>query len=658
MEESMQNDRVTVGLIQTAVSDDPRFNLGNTILKAEGAIARGAEIICLQELYRTRYFPQWKQKDVSALAETIPGESTEVFSALAKKYGVTMIVPVFEKDEAGFYNSVAVIDSDGNLLETYRKIHIPHDPHFYEKDYFLPGQEVRVYETDEAKFAVLICYDQWFPEAARVAALKGADIIFYPTAIGWIRGMEEPSEGDWRDAWETVQRGHAIANGVHVAAVNRVGREEDLFFWGSSFVCDSFGKILAKARETEEDVLVAQLDLSKNEDVREGWGFFRNRRPETYWPIVELQPTGPEEGKGEAGSGAGAGKPKALLRSEATPLGLGYRMPAEWERHEAVWLSWPYDLESFPEIEKVEEAYVSIIRAIHQSEIVDLLVRDELMMSRVLAMLETATVDLSKVRFHVVDYADVWFRDYGPTFVVNREKKKLAMVAWIFNAWGEKYAGLMEDAKIPGIINEDLKLDCFLPGIVFEGGSVDVNGLGTVLTTEQCLMNRNRNPCLGKEEIEGYLWDYLGAGKVIWLKQGIAGDDTDGHIDDIARFVNPTTVLCAYEADPDDENYLPLKENYEILRGATDQDGNPLKVIKLPMPGRVGGEERLPASYTNFYIGNDAVLVPVFGHRNDRAALKIIQEAIPERKVVGINCREIAYGLGTIHCISQQQPEV
>lgn len=653
----MRNERVTVGLIQTAVSEDLSLNIGNTIIKAEGAIARGAELICLQELYRTRYFPQWEKRNVSALAETIPGESTEVFSALAKKHGVTIIVPVFEKDEAGCYNSVAVIDGDGSLLETYRKIHIPHDPLFYEKDYFQPGHEARVYETSKAKFAVLICYDQWFPEAARVAALKGAEIIFYPTAIGWIRGMEEPSEGDWRDAWETVQRGHAIANGVHVAAVNRVGREEDLLFWGSSFVCDSFGRILAKASDSEEDVLVVELDLALNEEVREGWGFFRNRRPETYWPLVELQPPEPEKWK-EAGAGASAGKRLGLLREDATPLALGYSMPAEWERHEAVWLSWPYDLDSFPEIERVEKAYVSIIRAIHESETVNLLVKDEPMMSRILAMLGATAIELSRVRFHVVGYADVWFRDYGPTFIVNREKKKLAMVAWIFNAWGEKYAGLMEDAKIPGIINDDLKLECFWPGIVFEGGSIDVNGLGTVLTTEQCLLNMNRNPGLGRKEIEGYLRDYLGAGNVIWLKQGIAGDDTDGHVDDVARFVNPTTVLCAFEEDPEDENYLPLKENYEILSAASDQDGNPLRVIKLPMPGRVGGEERLPASYANFYIGNEVVLVPIFGHRNDSLALKIIQEAIPERTVVGINCTQMAYGLGTIHCVSQQQPEV
>ena len=222
-----------------------------------------------------------------------------------------IIVPVFEKDESGFYNSVAVIDADGSLLPTYRKVHIPHDPLFYEQSYFTPGEEIRVYDTRYAKFAALICYDQWFPEAARVAALGGAQIIFYPTAIGWIKGEEDPAEGDWHDAWETVQRGHAIANSVCVAAANRVGREEDLLFWGSSFVCDSFGKILARASSSEEEVLVVELDLAKNEAVREGWGFFRNRRPDVYWPIIEMvqeeekpERTGEKEGRALPGGHA------------------------------------------------------------------------------------------------------------------------------------------------------------------------------------------------------------------------------------------------------------------------------------------------------------------------------------------------------------------
>ncbi len=640
----MTQDRVTISLIQTSVSEDLGFNLKKTLKNVEKAIARGAKIICLQELYRTRYFPQSENEDASQLSETIPGESTEVFSKLARENEVIIIVPIFEKGEDGnYYNTAVVIDADGLRLDAYHKIHVPHDPLFYEKSYFKPGEEYRVYDTRYARFAVLICYDQWFPEAARIVALKGADIIFYPTAIGWIAGVE-PVEGDWHDAWETVQRAHAIANGVHVAAVNRVGREGNLVFWGSSFVCDSFGKVIARASDKDEEILVADLDLSLNEKVREGWGFLRNRCPETYGILTE-----PEAGKI-------CTRQTPSICMENTPARLGYFMPAEWERHDAVWLSWPYDLDSFPEINKVEKAYVSIIKAVHEGEFVNLLIKDELMQARVTDLLKQAEVNLRRLKFHLVNYADVWFRDYGPTFVVKCDEKKLAMINWIFNAWGEKYPELIGDSKIPSIINDDLKLECFRPGIVLEGGSIEVNGCGTVITTEQCLLNRNRNPVIDKEQIEAYLKEYLGVCNIIWLKQGIAGDDTDGHVDDIARFVDPTTVLCAYEDDKDDDNYQALKENYEILSSATDQNGNKLKVIKLPMPGFIGDERRLPASYANFYIGNGVVLVPVFGHKNDSKALKIIQEAFPQRKVIGINCNEMVQGLGAIHCISQQQP--
>ena len=645
-------NKVTICLIQTSVTDNTNLNLQRAVAKAKEAIAKGAQIICLPELYRTIYFPQAERIDAACFAETIPGESTDAFAVIAKKYGVVIVVPLFEKDDKGsYYNSVAVIDADGSLLPTYRKVHIPHDPLFYEKNYFQDGLDFQVYNTRYARLSVLICYDQWFPEAARIVALKGADIIFYPTAIGWIKGEGMPPEGDWHDAWETVQRGHAIANGVHVAAVNRVGQEDDLIFWGSSFVCDSFGQVIKRASDKDEEVLVVEIDLDKNSEVQEGWGFFRNRRPETYGSLVEAKRPGLCK--------AASYQPNNLasrLCLRGTPLRLGYHMPAEWERHDAIWLSWPYDLDSFPEIDRVETAYVSLIKAIHNSETVNLLVTDETMMSRVVDLLNKAGVNPGHLGLQQIDYADVWFRDYGPTFVVNRASNRLAMIAWIFNAWGEKYTSLMKDSRIPGLINEDLRLECFQPGIVLEGGSIDVNGQGTVLTTEQCLLNRNRNPQLSRVEIESYLHEYLGTNKVIWLKEGIAGDDTDGHVDDIARFVGPNTVLCAYEEDDADENYRALKENYEILCASSDQDGNELRVIKLPMPGFVGDDERLPASYANFYIGNDVVLVPTFGQKNDQRAMRIIQEAIPERRVVGINCREIVYGLGTIHCISQQQP--
>ena len=279
---------VSIGLIQTTVSDDIADNMKKTIERIEEASRKGAQIVCLQELYRTKYFPQEKKQDVSKLAETIPGESTRAFSELAKKKKIVIIAPIFEKNSNGkYYNSAAIIDANGKILGSYRKVHIPNDPFFYEKNYFEAGdQGYCVHKTQYARVGVLICYDQWFPEPARINALKGAEIIFYPTAIGWIKGHSS-SDGDWHDAWKTVQRAHAIANGVHVAAVNRVGEEGQLKFWGGSFVCDSFGKVLKEASDTNEEALVVKVDLSKNKKIQEGWGFLKNRRPDTYNSLIE-----------------------------------------------------------------------------------------------------------------------------------------------------------------------------------------------------------------------------------------------------------------------------------------------------------------------------------------------------------------------------------
>ncbi|MFA6450602.1 MAG: carbon-nitrogen hydrolase [bacterium] len=277
-----ENETTTVGLIQTSVSEDLTGNLETALKRAAQAADRGAQIICLQELYRTPYFPHEERVSAARFAETIPGESTDAFTQLAREKNAAVIVPLYEKTAGGaFFNSAAVIDADGSLLPPYRKIHIPFDKYFYEKNYFAPGDSgFRVYKTKHATFAVLICFDQWYPEAARIATLMGADIIFYPTAIGWIKDYTSP-DGDWRDAWETVQRGHAIANGIHVCAVNRAGAEGELKFWGGSFACDSFGAVIQKAGEDDE-TLVVPLDLSKNKRIREGWGFLANRRPETY----------------------------------------------------------------------------------------------------------------------------------------------------------------------------------------------------------------------------------------------------------------------------------------------------------------------------------------------------------------------------------------
>jgi len=284
----MKNKFVTVAAIQSAVSTDLKKNLEKTIKLVEQAAKKGAKIICLQELFKTPYFPQYQNVKRDNFSETIPGESTKVLSKIAKKYKVIIIVPVFEKDKKGdYHNSASVININGKLMPTYRKIHIPQDPLFYEKNYFEEGDTgYKIYKTKYGTFAVLICYDQWFPEAARSVKLAGADIVFYPTAIGNIIDVAE-KEGDWHDAWETIMRGHAIANSFYIVAVNRVGIENKLKFWGQSFICDPFGRILKKASNVKEEMIFSKIDLAQNKKIAKEWGFMRNRRTDTYGGLVK-----------------------------------------------------------------------------------------------------------------------------------------------------------------------------------------------------------------------------------------------------------------------------------------------------------------------------------------------------------------------------------
>jgi agmatine deiminase len=640
----MPQGPVIIGLIQMAVGNDPDAMLKKAQDKVEQAAKAGANIVCLPELFKNRYFPQHMGVDISAFAETVPGKSTQIFSDIARAHQIVIIVPLLEKTPEGkIYNSAVAIDADGTVSAPYHKVHIPQDPGFFEKGYFYPGEGYRIFDTRYGRIAVLICFDQWFPEAARCVALEGAEIIFYPTAIGH-PGGEEPVEGDWQEAWELIQRSHAVANCVHIAAVNRVGPEEACRFFGGSFVCDAFGKILSKSGNSEENLIVS-VDLSMNTSVQESWGFFRNRRPDTYGRIGVVFP-------GESGA-------FPSLRKEDTPRNRGFHMPAEWEPHDAVWLSWPHNPHTFPHLEAVEEVYYEFIRAVHTSERVELFVPSAVIHRKVRARLRESGVDLSRINLHTSEYSDVWIRDYGPTFLVNRNLKKIAIVHWDFNAWGGKYEDQIQDGRIPLAINRRLCLPLFSPGMVLEGGSIDVNGKGTMLTTRACLLNPNRNPDLSADQIEERLKEYLGIEKVIWLNEGVVGDDTDGHIDDIARFVGPSTVVCAYERDIADANYPALHDNYEILRQSCDQSQKPLTIIKLPMPAPViDGDERYPASYTNFYIGNSVVIVPVFKDSHDAEALRIIKELFPDREVIGINARAMVEGFGTFHCGTQQQPRL
>jgi len=366
-----------------------------------------------------------------------------------------------------------------------------------------------------------------------------------------------------------------------------------------------------------------------------------------------------------------------------TPAELGYHMPAEWHRHTATWLSWPKDLETWPDrVPRVQEIFLDMMAALAPHEIVNLLVDDAETESTVRSRCQFPAA--ANVRFHQIPTVDSWIRDYGPNFLLsdklqfvdgsNREASEddklkfvghsLAYNDWIFNAWGNKYQELTRDDAIPKLLESLLQVPRFTPGIVMEGGSIEVNGAGCVLTTEQCLLNQNRNPQLSKSEIEQHLKNYLDVRKVLWLGEGIVGDDTDGHIDDIARFVAPKVIVCAVEDDPQDANFEFLQDNLKRLQSMTDAHDRPFEIVTLPMPGIVGGTstdsrnlDRLPASYANFYIANGVVLAPIFGHANDSKALKTLEKLFPSRRIVGINCEPLVWGMGTIHCVTQQQPQ-
>jgi agmatine deiminase len=344
---------------------------------------------------------------------------------------------------------------------------------------------------------------------------------------------------------------------------------------------------------------------------------------------------------------------------QQTPARLGFRMPPEWHRHTATWLTWPKDPLTWPErVPQVEETYLQIMAALAPHEIVNLLVDDEATEASVRARCRFEGRE--NVRFHHILTVDSWIRDYGPNFLTS-DDGQLAYNDWIFNAWGDKYEELKRDDGVPQRLESVLGVRRFEPGIVLEGGSIEVNGAGVVMTTEQCLLNPNRNPQLDREGVETYLQNYLGVEQILWLGEGIVGDDTDGHIDDIARFVAPDTIVCALEDDPSDANYELLQDNSRRLQLARDAHGAPYRIETLPMPGIVGGraeEERLPASYANFYIANNVVLLPVFGHANDARAADTLQRLMPERRIVPINAGSLVWGMGTIHCLSQQQPAV
>jgi agmatine deiminase len=341
-----------------------------------------------------------------------------------------------------------------------------------------------------------------------------------------------------------------------------------------------------------------------------------------------------------------------------TPRELGFRMPAEWEPHEATWLAWPHERSDWPgKFAPIPWVYCEVVRLLARFERVRILIRDAKAEAVAREQLEKSGARLEAVEFIRCATNRSWTRDYCPLFVKNAAGEAAA-TRWRFNGWA-KYRNHRKDNAVPDAILPRLGVRSWDTGLVLEGGSIDVNGRGTLLTTEECLLSpiQARNPSLGRAEIERAFSDYLGVSKVLWLGRGIAGDDTHGHVDDLARFAGPATVVAASEDNPAEDNYEPLRENLERLRGMTDQDGRPLEVVTLPMPRPVWFDgQRLPASYANFYIANRQVLAPVFNDPNDRAALDTLARLFPDREVVGIYCRDLVLGLGTLHCMTQQNP--
>jgi agmatine deiminase len=354
-----------------------------------------------------------------------------------------------------------------------------------------------------------------------------------------------------------------------------------------------------------------------------------------------------------------------------TPATLGFHMPAEWEKHDATWIAWPHHREDWPgKFGPIAWVFTEIVRHLSRVETVNILVVDKKHKNKAADHLDRAGVDPVHVVFHKIPTDRVWTRDTGPTFVVNPKLPpplSLGLVDWRFNGWA-KYDNHKRDSRVGRRIAKQLGLERWSPEIeieskswevVLEGGAIDVNGAGTLLTSEECLLSdvQARNPGLAKETLEQLFADYLGITKTIWLGRGIEGDDTHGHVDDLARFVDPGTVVTVVENEMSDPNFEPLRENLKRLESATDQDGKPLRVVPLPMPRPVFFEgQRLPASYANFYIANGLVLVPTFNDPADRIALATIASVFPDREVIGIHAVDLVWGLGTIHCMTQQQP--
>jgi len=729
---SLPPRKVTVAATQMACSSNVAQNVDNAEKLVRQAAKKGAQIILLQELFQATYFCQEQRADLFGLASTANVDESSFlqrFARLSHELNVVLPISFFERAGNAHYNSIIVFDA-GRNLGLYRKSHIPDGPGYQEKYYFNPGDTgFKVFHTQYGVIGVAICWDQWYPEPARIMALQGADFLFYPTAIG-----TEPQDHtlDSSEHWQRVMQGHSGANLVPVIASNRVGTEKavtikdsHISFYGHSFISGVKGELLEEADNKSEAILTHTFDINANRVIRAGWGVFRDRRPELYSPILSLDGQTPHwsTSSGPASWTSAFAHPKhhqAYPHSRAhphhmnarpahnvprrcpykaiaeschkqteakltTPTADGFEMPGEFEPHAGCWMLWPCRPGTYRDGAKhVQKAFADVASAIAKFEPLTMCVSS--------SQYATARAMLpDNVRVVEMSSDDAWARDIGPTFVVNRESGEVRGVDWVFNSWGGEtegcYSNWDQDLLVKGKILELTGSRRYKCSQVLEGGSIHVDGEGTLITTEECLLNPNRllpgqNPEeRSRENVEQLLKDYLGVRKIIWIPLGLYGDkDTDGHIDNIACFARPGEVVLAWTDDESDPQYAISKQAYEILSNSVDARGRTLKVHKLLQPSPIFMTEleadglckeskeketdrhrqsgdRLAASYANFYIGNNCVIVPGFGdEKHDALAVEKLKEIFPEREVVQVPSREIVLGGGNIHCITQQQP--
>ena len=536
----MNGKNLSLGIVQMRCSESPESNLEHALEMTEKAASLGARVVCLPELFRSLYFCQEENATYFDLAETIPGPTTTAFEDLAKRLNITILVSLFEQRAAGLYhNTLAVIEGKKGVVGIYRKMHIPDDPKYYEKFYFTPGDlGFKAFETEHANLGTLICWDQWFPEAARLTALLGAEVIFYPTAIGWHPEEKNTHGIQQHNAWEMSMRAHAVANGCFVVAVNRTGFEqtpgsetEGIQFWGQSFIAAPDGRVLFRASQDEEAHTGSFCKSPGDRRVAQRLAIFERSTHRCLWRSHSALP--------EKRMTIQSNKSEWVqdLLPSPTPRSLGYQMPPEWAQHKGTWLSWPHNTDTWAGyLSEAERALAEVVSFLCQGEEVHINVLNDEHKEHIARLLQKSS-DYRQVHYHNFPTNDAWCRDHGAVFLTRPDAPRLAAVDWGFNAWGEKYPPFDLDNMIPQLMSHSMNAPCFETSVILEGGSIEVNGSGTLMTTSTCLLNPNRNPELGMADLESVLQEMLGADQLIWLAGELEGDDTDGHIDNLARFV-------------------------------------------------------------------------------------------------------------------------